>query len=133
MLGAFEVLSVRINLRYCKLQLPASWKIHSVFNIDLLERYKGTNPKKHVFEIEADGNDWEMESIITSRPSDDNPRHHVFLVKWRDSAHEDNTWETFDNVVESNWILLEDHYKKNTRVASDTTFTSGKRRKLSKK
>jgi hypothetical protein len=46
MLGPFEVLSIGSNARYCKLKLPDLWKIHLVFNIDLLERYKGTDPKK---------------------------------------------------------------------------------------
>ena len=43
MFGPFEVLSVAKNLPYCKLKLPDSWKIHPVFNISLLERYKGNN------------------------------------------------------------------------------------------
>jgi len=82
MLGPFEMVSVGSNLRYCKLKLPYSWKIHPVFNIDLLEHDQATDPKKHVIEIEADRNNWVMESIIASGPSDDNPHHHVFLVKW---------------------------------------------------
>jgi len=37
MLGPFQVLSIGGNLRYCKLELPESWKIHPVLNINLLE------------------------------------------------------------------------------------------------
>jgi len=106
MFGPFEVLSVGNNQRYCKLGLPDSWKIHPVFNIDLLEQYKGTDPKKQVVEVEADGEDWVMESIIACRPSDGNVRQHVFLVKWKDFTQEENTWETYENVAEHNMGLL---------------------------
>ena len=36
-LGPIEMLSAESNLRYSKLKLPDSWKIHPVFNIDLLK------------------------------------------------------------------------------------------------
>jgi len=127
MLRPFEVVSVGSNLRYCKLKLPDSWKIHSVFTINLLERSKGRDPKKQVIEIEADGNDWVMESIIASGPSDNYPWHHVFLVKWKDFSHEENTWEMFDNVAEGNLKSLKDYYKKNPRVEKDGRFTSRKK------
>jgi hypothetical protein len=39
------VLSVGSNLWCCKLRLPELWKIHPVFNIEWLERYKGTDPQ----------------------------------------------------------------------------------------
>jgi len=41
MYGPFEVLTEVHNKRYCKLQLPDNWKIHPVFNISLLETYRG--------------------------------------------------------------------------------------------
>jgi hypothetical protein len=72
-LGPFQVLLVGYNQRYCKRKLPDSWNIHPVFNIDSLERYKGTDPKKHIIEIESNGEDWVMELIIAYGPSDDNP------------------------------------------------------------
>jgi hypothetical protein len=81
MLGPFEVLSLGSNNRYCKCKLPDHWKLHPVFNINLLERYKGTDPKKPVVEIEPDGEDWVMETIIASGPTDNDPKQHVFLVK----------------------------------------------------
>jgi hypothetical protein len=48
------------------LQLPVSWKIHAVFNIDLLERYNGGDPVRQAIEIEADVDEWVMELIIAS-------------------------------------------------------------------
>lgn len=55
-----EVLSVGRIQRHCKLKFPESWKIHPTSNIDLLEQYQGTNPKKQEIEIGADGDAWVM-------------------------------------------------------------------------
>jgi hypothetical protein len=54
-----------------------------------------------------------MESIIGSGPSDNNPKRHVFLVKLKDFNHEENTWETYENVAEHNVELLKHYYKRN--------------------
>jgi len=62
MLGPFEVVSIGSNLGYFKLKSPESWKIHPVFNINLLERYEGTDQKKQIIKIETDVDEWEMES-----------------------------------------------------------------------
>jgi len=128
MFGPFEILSVGKNQRYCKLSLPDSWKIHPVFNIDLLEQYKGTDPKKQVVEVEADGEDWVMESIIASGPSDGNNKQHVFLVKSKDFTQEENTWETYENVAEHNMKLLEDFYKRNPGIEKDGRFQKKRKR-----
>jgi len=57
----------------------------------------------------------------------------VFLVTWKDFEHQKDTWETFDNVVESYPGLLEDYYKKNLNVETDGRFKNGNKRKVSKK
>jgi len=132
MLRLFEVLSIGSNERDCKLKLPEWWKIHPVFIIDLLERYKGTDSKKQVIDIEADGDDWVMESVLASEPSDDNPKRHVFLVKWKDFAQEENTWETYENVANHSLRLYEDYYKRNTAVEKNGRYkgsTRGSRKK----
>jgi hypothetical protein len=122
MLGPFEVLSIWSNNRYCKLKLPDHWKLHPVFNIDLLERYKGTDSKKQVVKIEPDREDWVMETIVASGPSDNNPKQHVFLVKWKDYNQEENTWETYENLAEHDKKLLEDYYARNPTVEKDRRF-----------
>jgi len=132
MFGPFEILSVGSNQRYRKLRLPDSWKIHPVFNIELLERYNGTDPKKQVIEVEDDGEEWEMESIVASGPSDGNHKYHVFLVKWKGFSQEENTWETYDNVVENNMGLLKDFYARNSEMEKDARFGKQKGKKISK-
>jgi len=91
MFAPFEVSSTGKNQGYCRLHLPDSWKIHPVFNFELLERYRGTNLMKPVVEIEADGEDWVMETIVASGPSNENSKEHVFLVKWKDFTQEEKT------------------------------------------
>jgi hypothetical protein len=127
MYGPFQVEKTGKNGRYCKLKLPDSWRIHSMFNIALLERYRGTNPKKQVVEIEADDAGWKMKSIIASGPSDDDPRKHLYLVKWEGYTHEENTWETYDNVAECSLDLLKDYYGKNPTIERDRRYEKKKR------
>jgi hypothetical protein len=129
MLGPFRVSGVGSNLRYCKLELPDSWNIHPIFNIDLLEPYMGTDSKKKVIKIEADREGWVMETMIASGPSDDNPKHHVFLVKWKDVTQEENPWETYENVAEHNMELLEDYYKWNSGMEKHARNSKRKERK----
>jgi hypothetical protein len=133
MLGSFEVILVGSNNRYSKLKLPDHWKLHPVFNIDLLERYKVSDPKKQVIEIEADGEDWIIESIRASEHSDNNPKQHVFLVKWKDFTQEENIWETYENVAAHDDRLLEDYYRKNSMVETDGRFGKETKKKLIRK
>jgi len=70
-------------------------------------------------EIEADGNDWIMQSMITSGPSDDDPKPHVLSVKWKDYTHEENTRETYENVAENDLQLLEEYYRNTPPMERD--------------
>jgi hypothetical protein len=133
MLGPFEILAVGSNNRYCRLKLPDHWKLHPGFNIEPLERYKGMNPKKQLIEIEADGEEWVMESIIASGPSDGNRKQHVFLMKWKDFTDEENMWETYHNVTEHGDELLEEYYKNNPAVERDARYGKKNGRKKKRK
>jgi hypothetical protein len=110
------------------IKLPEAWKIHTVFNIQLLEGYKGVDFKQQVIQIEAEGEDWVMDSIIASGPSDDNPKQHVFLVKWKDFWQEQNTWETYENVKDNKEQFFEDYYARNPAVEKDARFKIGYRK-----
>jgi len=91
MYGPFDVIAAGKHGKYCTLKLLESWKIHLTLNIALLERYRGSDPKKQIVEIEADDAGWIMEEIIASRPSDDDPWKHVYLVNWEGYSHDENT------------------------------------------
>jgi hypothetical protein len=125
MYGPFEVIAVGKNGWYCTVKLPETWKIHPTFNIVLLERYRGIDSKTEVVEIEADDGCRKMESIIASRSSDDDARRHVYLVKWDGYSQDENTWETYKNVLECLLDLLKDYYSKNPLIERDGRF--GKR------
>jgi hypothetical protein len=124
--GPFEVEAAAHNGRYYKLKLPTSWKIHPTFNVSVLEKYRGKNPEREVVEIESDDAGWKMESIIASGPSNDDASKHVYLVKWEGYLHEENTWETFENVMENAEELLEEYYEKNENMEKDKRFVKRK-------
>jgi hypothetical protein len=129
MYGPFKILTVGYNNRYCKLELPPTWKIHPTCNISLLERYRGKNPERDVIQVEADDAGWIMEKIIASGPSNNDVSKHVFLVKWKDCTHEENTWEEFENVAENAEGLLKDYYQENPNVEKDKRFGKEKSRR----
>jgi len=127
MYGPFEVIETGKNGRYCKLPLPDSWKIHPTFYISLLERYRGTDPTKQVLEIEADDAGWKMESIIASSSSNEDPPKHVHLVNWEGYSHDEDTWETYENVSESSMDLPKEYYGKNPAIEKDGRYGKKKR------
>ena len=127
MYGPFEVKEMGKNWTYCKLPLLDSWKIHSTFNICLLERYPGIDPKKQVLEIEADDAGWKRESIIASGPSDEDPPKHVYLINWKGYSHDENTWETYENVFKSSMDFLKEYYSKNPAIEKEWRYGKKKR------
>ena len=86
-------------------------------------------------EIEADDSGWKMESIIASGPSDHDHKKHVYLVKWEGLTHQENTWESYDNVKESAEDLLKEFYEKNPTMEKDSRYGKEKigKRKLNKR
>jgi len=63
-----------------------------------------------------------MEKIIASAPLNDEATKHVYLVKWEGYSHEENTWETFENVNENARELLEEYYVENAKMEKDKRF-----------
>jgi hypothetical protein len=129
MYGPFKILTVGHNNRYCKLELPPTWKIHLMFNISRLERYRRKNPDMGVIELEADDAGWTIEKVIASGRSNDDVSNHVFLIKWKDYRHKENAWEKFDNVMENAEELLKDYYEENLNVEKDKRFGKEKTRR----
>lgn len=63
--------------------------------------------------MEADDAGWMMDMIIASGLSNEGPSKRVYLIKWEGHSHEQNTWETYDNVMDHAEELLEEHYGRN--------------------
>jgi hypothetical protein len=57
----------------------------------------------------------------------------VFLLKWKNFAQEENTWETYENITEHNKELLEEYYARNLGMARDERFDKGIKGKGNKK
>jgi hypothetical protein len=70
-----------------------------------------------------------MQTIIPSGPAYNNPKQHVFLVKWKGFTQDDNTWETYENVAEHDKEFLKDYHARNPTVEKDGRFVKNVRRK----
>jgi len=105
----FKVLSSGKNGLYSTLRLPELWKIHLTFNVELLERYQGTNQKTEVIEIEGNDTGWRMESLIASSHSDNDSKNHVYVNKWEEYLADERTWEIYENVFKCSLDLLNDY------------------------
>jgi hypothetical protein len=96
----FQVGKVGSNKRWCRLKLPETWKIHPAFHVSLLEPYKGDIKERVIHPIEADNEGWVPEAIIASGPTDNDHQKHVFLMKWENDTHDENTWESYEHLQE---------------------------------
>jgi hypothetical protein len=56
------------------------------------------------------------EAVIASRPTDNDHRKHVFLVKWENYTHDENTWESYEHVLEVAPKLLAGYYDKHLKI-----------------
>jgi len=57
--------------------------------------------------VEADDVGWVLELIIAGRATVDNPKRHVYLVKWEGYSHDENWWESYENVANTVLELLD--------------------------
>ena len=93
--GPFPVAQVLSLVTY-QLTLPAQWKIHPVFHVDLLTPYKetafhGTNYTRPPLDLINDDEEYEVEQILDSRIRGRN-RKIQYLVKWVGYPDSDNQW-----------------------------------------
>ena len=125
--GPFEI-KQRINEVAYKLSLPRNMRIHDVFHVSLLKRYRsdGTRQPPPPAPYEVDGDlYYTVEAILDFRERKrGNRAHKEYLIKWQGYGHEHNTWEPERNLnclelINEYWAAQHRHAnKRKTRDAS---------------
>ena len=121
-LGPFRIIK-KINPVLYQLKLPLSMKrIHDVFHISLLSRYKTSNlpgrlhyspPPIHIDET---GDFYEVKDILDVKKV--NGIYH-FLISWKGYSDSDNSWEPEENLV--NCRELVNNFKHRFKNCMETT------------
>ena len=99
-LGPFRILQIvgRHQQAY-KLALPATWGIHPVFHVSLLEPYHhrpGAAIEAEPVEIDAAGDEhYEVEAILADRTRKGGKEYYV---RWKDYPPDADSWEPAENV-----------------------------------
>jgi hypothetical protein len=121
--GPFTI-SGKISDWAYRLELPAKWKMHNVFHIDLLEpapptskfanRHVPKSLKPDVAEV-----DYEVEAILEADWIKTGPRSKPrlqYLLKWKD--YDTPTWEIYDGDLD---LMAAEYYKANPNAAGSPT------------
>ena len=100
--GLFPVAQVLSLVTY-QLTLPAQWKIHPVFHVDLLTPYKetafhGTNYTRPPLDLINDEEEYKVEQILDLRVRGQK-RQVQYLVKWVGYPDSDNRWLDTDRLT----------------------------------
>jgi hypothetical protein len=93
--GPFKIAAKLSPVNY-RLTLPPSMKIHPVFHVDLLTKYReteahGPNYERPAPDIIEGEPEWEVEKIIKSRLHG-RPRQLQFLIRWRGFPSSEDSW-----------------------------------------
>lgn len=104
-IGPFKIIQVLSPVTY-KLDLPDSWRIHSVFHSSILKPFHSpTFTSQHVRPqpvLVAGEQEWEVEDILAHRTKN---RKRQYLVKWKGFPVHESTWESSASLVHSQSIL----------------------------
>ncbi len=98
-LGPYKITEL-VGKRAARLELPLSMKIHNVFHVSLLEKWKpdlhGRNPIPLPPVVTPTGEEeWEVEKVLNSKIERGKMK---FLVKWKGYSLEENSWEPESNL-----------------------------------
>lgn len=108
-IGPFKVLKLAGPVA-CKLELPSSYNVHSVFHVSLLKPYcssSTTAAPPPPLDVDADGMPvYEVEQILAHREANHNRRRiYEYLIKWRGYGPEHNSWEPASNIATPETLL----------------------------
>ena len=106
-LGPITV-DAKIGANACRLRIPASWRVHNVFNVSLLKPYKDNgqyHPPPSWSLLGSQAPQFEVEHILAHKPNVslvDIPKAQLkklkFLVRWRHYGPTADTWEPYDHL-----------------------------------
>ena len=111
-LGPFEVTEVISDVDY-RLKLPPALKLHNVFHVDRLSRYKGndvnglTPPPPEPVEVEGE-EEYKVDHVRDARMFG---RTLKFLVRWTGCGEGEDTWEPAKNLKNAP-DAIDDFYKR---------------------
>jgi hypothetical protein len=115
--GPFSIVRVLSPITY-ELCLPAQWKLHPVFHVDLLTPYRetefhGTNYDKPPPDLIDGEEEYEVERIVASRRFG-RGRKLQYLIKWKGYPDAENQW------VDKEDVFAEDAIKEFQNLSSDS-------------
>src|SRR5258706_10653557 len=128
-MGPFRI-EKAIGNRAFRLELPPQMKVHPVYHIGLLERYRDSKDptrKQIVPEVEEiDGEmNWEVREIVESRQNRRKKHNPIeYLVLWEGYPDEDGTWEVYDNLKGTANEILQNFHNKYPHAARDARIGS---------
>jgi hypothetical protein len=83
-----------------KLELPDKWRIHDVFHISLLRKFRKGDEQGTDIEIidldEAEEQEYEVDKVIGKRYGKSHQLE--YLVLWKDYPESEATWEPYENL-----------------------------------
>jgi hypothetical protein len=105
-----------------RLDLPATWKVHPVFHVSMLEEYHTTTRSSihapQARTLEDNREEFEVEAILDSRW---NRRRLQYLVKWVGYAKP--TWEPDTNLDGATELVIEFHQQQPTKPGKNSLTT----------
>ena len=112
-IGPYKILK-KVNKNAYKLDLPETMKIHNVFHVSLLDKYRDLIPGQHppepmpVVTAQDAEEEWEVERILDSRRR---YRKLQYLVQWAGYNHIQTSWEPAENLENAPDLIAEFHAK----------------------
>lgn len=111
-LGPYDIES-KVSTHAYRLKLPRTMKIHPVFHISLLSRYRADTIPGRIQEVPPpviveDAEEWEVAKVLDSRYHRGNLQ---YKVEWRRFDEQDETWEPYTNLENSQELVDEYHLR----------------------
>ena len=105
--GPFKITEV-VGTTACKLKLPSGWKIHNVFHVSLLKKYKRSTdrdtPPASLIPIQAENQtEYVVAKVIGSKLTGDGKT--LYLVLWKGYPESEATWEPYENLVDGDGTI----------------------------